>query len=79
MKNLLKFMAAALLMLAITTSCKKHICSECSVTTDAPGASEYYTYCGTEHEVDLEDIRLKNGCVDLQADYPQYSFNCGCN
>ncbi len=77
MKILSKLFVAAMLMLAIV-SCKKETCTTCSVVTDAPGASEYYNYCGTESEINAEDIRLKNGCVDLQANYPQYNFNCGC-
>ncbi len=77
MKILSKLFVAAMLILA-TTACEKETCTTCQVESNAPGTSQYYSYCGTESEINAEDIRLKNGCVDLQADYPQYNFNCGC-
>ena len=77
MKTILK---TSILLIALTTiSCEKDTCTTCSVVTDAPGASEYYNYCGTDSEINAENTKLKNGCVDLKADYPQYTFDCGCD
>lgn len=78
MKKPIQFMGVALLMLA-ALSCKKTSCTSCQIETDAPGASSYKTYCGTDEEISKEDTRLKNSCVTLKIQYPQYTFNCGCD
>ena len=62
-------------------SCSKEeeTCKTCGIITNAPGASSSRSFCGTDSEISAEDARLKNECADLQAQYPQYTFDCGCN
>lgn len=78
MKKPIQFLAAAMLMFA-AMSCEKTSCSTCSINTDAPGASQSKTYCGTDAEIAKENTRLKNDCETLKLQYPQNTFNCGCN
>lgn len=78
MRTKINLVIAATLMLVIT-SCKKDTCATCSISTNAPGASQNKTYCGSDYEIAKEDTRLKNECEQLKADYPQYLFACGCD
>lgn len=71
----------SIMILIGSTGCKKEetSCKTCGITTDAPGVSSHRSFCGTDQEISQEDTRLKNECTDLQAQYPQYNFDCGCN
>lgn len=76
--QILAFITFLITGMAITQSCEKERCTTCSVKTNAPGASQSKSFCGTGSEISQEDARLKNECSGLEQQYPGYTFDCGC-